>query len=108
MTLSFKIVGELLGFFIQKHGKILSFDFVPFYFIEIRTKNGNHLSGVREHDSIDIDFVYRFFKEKAERKYTVIRYSCVKLSKFSHQVKEYIKKDRKPPREGGPPLKDRP
>ena len=60
-----------------------------------------------EHDSIDIDFVHRFFKEKAERKYTVTRYSCVMLSKFSEQVKEYIKRDRKPPREGGTTLQDR-
>ena len=77
---------------------------MPYYYIDVFTKNGNHFSGVREHDSIDIDFVYRFFKEKAERKYTVTKYSCVMLSKFSEQVKEYIKKTRKPPIEGRKPL----
>ena len=41
-------------------------------YIDVFTKKGNHFSGVREHESVDIDYVYRYFKEKAQQKYTLL------------------------------------
>ncbi|HUR11202.1 MAG TPA: hypothetical protein VM012_07525 [Flavitalea sp.] len=74
---------------------------MPYYYVTVKLKNGNILSGIREMDNLDIDYAWQYFRNRAITRFgdfSITAFEVMMLSKHSNQVKAYIRKEKKPPR----------
>lgn len=71
---------------------------MPYYRITVRTKK-KRIVGIRELSNSDIDYAWRYFEKKILQEYRgtdLVSYEIVMVSKLSEDVRQYLKKSKRP------------
>ncbi len=72
---------------------------MPYFRITVNLKKKKSVTGIREMDA-NIDTAYRHFNKKIFEEYResdVRSFDIVQVSKLSDDVKQYLKKEKRPP-----------
>lgn len=72
---------------------------MAYYKITVKLRNKKSITGIRELDKSDVDYAWRYFQGKIIKEYSryeVISFEVVMVSKLSEEVKNYLKKPKRP------------
>lgn len=72
---------------------------MPHYRITVQLVKKKKVNGIRQLTNSDIDYAWKYFENKILQEYRgteIISYEIVMLSKLSQDVKQYLKKEKRP------------